>query len=182
MIKTFIIYHSVYGSTKQYAQWLGEELKGDLCEVKNFKPEMITAYDIIIIGSGLYAGRMKGLNLLIKHYDLLKDKKLIIYTCGLSDPSNDDNKSNIMKRVKKTIPQDILSQIKIFFLRGSINYSDLSLIHKLGMAILKKIQSRKPYNKMSQEEKEFIDTYGKKLSFTDKKCIADIIEYCQKIK
>ena len=83
MDKTLVIYYSKYGYTKKYAQWLAEELNADICTGKNLKSNMLNNYSGIIFGSSLYAGTNKAARLIVKHFDQIKDKKVVLFTCGL---------------------------------------------------------------------------------------------------
>jgi len=73
MAKVLIMYFSKYGSTKKYAEWIASELNGDIFNIKNIKQNILENYDTIILGSGLYAGRIEGLNILINNYQKIKN-------------------------------------------------------------------------------------------------------------
>jgi len=179
MAKTLIVYFSIYGTTKEYAEWIAKELNGDIYSINEFKENIINEYDIIIVGSGLYAGKVKGVDLLVKNYETLKNKKLVIFTCGLADYSKAENMNSIYNRLKKEFPEKIIEGIKIFYLRGGINYKKLNLKHKIMMGLLKKMVMKKGLHKVNEEDKMFVETYGKTLYFTDKNSIAELLEYCK---
>ena len=80
MSKALIIYSSPYGTTKEYAEWIAEALNGDIYSINNLNHSILKNYDIIIFGSGLYAGKIKGIDIILKNYETLKNKKLIIFT------------------------------------------------------------------------------------------------------
>ena len=179
MSKALVLYYSVYGTTKKYAQWIAEELNGEKGEIKNVNPNDLVNYDIIVLGSGLYAGVIQGIDIIEKKYDALKEKKLILYTCGLADYTRQENINNIQKRIDAKLPENIRNSIKVFFLRGGIDYNELNLKHKIMMWMMKKMIMKKKTEKMDEEDKEFLNTYGKTLDFTDKKNIAELIAYCK---
>ncbi|GHV86688.1 flavodoxin [Spirochaetia bacterium] len=180
MNKVLVLYFSKYGSTKKYAKWIAEELSGDIFNINNFKENILKNYDIIIMGSGLYAGNIRGINIIIKNYEILKSKKIVLFTCGLADYDKIENINSINKRLEKKIPKNIKDTIKIYYLRGGINYKELSLKHKIMMRLLKMVTMKKGFEKINEEDKEFIETYGQKIDFTDKNNIKGIIEYCKK--
>lgn len=66
MSKVVILYQSKYGSTKKYAEWLAEELAGDLLETKKATAEQIAQYDVVILGGGIYASGIAGISFLKK--------------------------------------------------------------------------------------------------------------------
>ena len=179
MSKALVMYFSKYGTTKKYAEWIAAELGGDVFDYKKVKSDIMQNYDIIVLGSGLYAGSIRGLGKIIDNYEKLKNKKLILFTCGLADYSKDENKNSIFNRIVKIVPEDILKNIKIFYLRGGINYGRLSFIHKTMMGFLAKAISRRGEDRMSEEDREFMRTYGKTLDFTDKNTISEILQYCR---
>jgi spore coat polysaccharide biosynthesis predicted glycosyltransferase SpsG len=49
-IKVLIVYQSKYGSTKQYAEWIHQEIKGDLVNIEQGDKPDLAKYDIMIIG------------------------------------------------------------------------------------------------------------------------------------
>jgi len=179
MAKTLIVYFSKYGTTREYAEWIAKELNGDIYSINKFNENILNNYDTIIIGSGLYAGKVKGVDLLVKNYETLKNKKLIIFTCGLADYSKSENMDSIFGRLKKEFPEKIIEEIKIFYLRGGINYKKLNLKHKIMMSLLKRMVTKKGLHKSNEEDKMFIETYGKTLNFTDKNSIIELLEYCK---
>jgi flavodoxin len=179
MTKTLIIYFSEYGTTKRYAEWIAEELNGDIYSINKFKPNILNNYDTIIIGSGLYAGKIKGIDIIIKNYEVLKNKKLVIFTCGLADYSKVENINEIYNKLEKELSEKIIKNIKIFYLRGGINYKNLTLKHKIMMWIKKRMILIKGINKLNDKEKRIIDTYGKEFSFVNKNKINELLDYCK---
>ena len=67
--------------------------------------------------------------------------------------------------------------IKFFHLRGGINYKKLGIIHKSMMWMLKVIISRKNKKELSDDDIELLDTYGKKVDFTDKNTLTPLLSY-----
>ena len=51
MNKTVVIYRSVYGYTKTYAEMIAEELACDLREYSEISPDDLLLYDTIIYGA-----------------------------------------------------------------------------------------------------------------------------------
>jgi len=178
MAKVLIMYYSKYGTTKKYAEWLASELDGTICDIKKIKQENLAVYDTIILGSGLYAGNVRGLDIFVNNYETIKNKKLIVFTCGLADVTVKDNIEEIRKKVEAKIPERIQRLIKIFNVRGGIDYKKLTLTHRFMMWILNKALTHKPSSEVSQENTEFMDAYGKTADFMNKDYIAGIVTYC----
>jgi hypothetical protein len=101
-----------------------------------------------------------------------------LFTCGLADYNKKINIENIYKRLVNNIPENLLERLKIFYLRGGINYKGLSVKHRMMMGMLKYMVVKKGLDKTNEEDKEFIETYGQTLDFTKKENIRGIIDYC----
>jgi len=168
-----VIYESKYGATKQYAQWIADDLECDLVSASETNPDAIMKYDTIIFGGGLYASGISGISLITKNFEKLKEKNLIVFTVGLADPSQKEQFKPILD---KNFEADMLEKIAIFHLRGSIDYKKLGIIHQSMMAMLKAIIKRKG-EKMTNEDKQFFESYGKKVDFKDRLSIKPLLSY-----
>lgn len=168
MSKTVVVYESKYGYTRKYAQWIAEELDGDLYERKKVKAVDLLKYDTIIYGGGLYAGGVSGIDLIVKSFEQIKDKKLVLFTCGLADPEDSGNVNHIRESLRKVLSTEMMEKIMIYHLRGGINYGKLGMVHKSMMAMLHKVMAKKDYNSLREEDKQMLDTYGKEVDFTNR--------------
>ena len=178
MNKTLVIYSSKYGYTEKYAQWLAEELNADICDGKNLNEDKLKDYLTVIFGSSLYAGRNKGAITLVKHYEQIKDKKVVLFTVGMYDTNSEGNIIGINKELNKVIAPEIREKIKIFHVRGGIDCQNLSFAHKMMMKFAYSQLSKKSENELTDGDKDFLSFYGKKIDFSDKKMLAPVIQYC----
>jgi len=178
MDKTLVVYHSKYGHTKKYAQWLAEELKADICNGKKLKRHLLSEYSAILFGSSMYAGTNKAASLIVKHFEQMKDKKVLLFTCGLADVNIELNIIGINKTLDKIITPEIRKKIKIFHIRGGIDYNKLSFLHKIMMKMPYSKILKKPENERTEEDRDFLATYGQTIDFSDKKMLEPIIQYC----
>jgi len=180
MTKTLVLHHSIYGTTKKYAEWIASELNGDCRALAEVKENTLTQYDAIIIGSSLYAGKIKGMDIIVRNFQALRGKKLVLFTCGLADYSKPENINAIAGRIEAAIPENIRQEMKLFFLRGGIDYRKLSFMHRMMMAVMNIITVKKLKKDgagANEEDKEFVASYGKSLDFTDRNSIKGIIDY-----
>lgn len=173
------MYYSENGTTKKYAEWIAEELKGDLYEIKNTKSDMLSGYDVLILASPLLGGAIKGLSIFSSNYSSLKDKKLVFCACGIEDMSNEMITNRIRGYVEKAVPNEFYQQLKIFFLRGGFNHYKLSLKYRVLFWIAKKKIDRTPAEKLTADDRLVMETYGKNVDLTNKENIKPIVEYCK---
>lgn len=176
MNKAVVIYESKYGSTRCYAGWLAEEVSCPAFERKKFQPEDLKKYEVIIYGGGLYAGGVSGINFLTKNRRFLSDKEVILFTCGLADPEDPGNVSHIRQALGKVLPAEMMDSMKIFHLRGGINYAGLNCVHKAMMSMLRKMLLKKDPSELTCEDRQLLDTYGKKVDFTDRASLGALID------
>ena len=49
MTDTLILFRSKYGASRQYAQWLHEQITSELSEQSSFKPQNLKDYSQIVL-------------------------------------------------------------------------------------------------------------------------------------
>jgi len=176
MKKCVVVYESKYGTTKKYAEWIAEDLGADLFERKAISAEALTGYDVIVYGGGLYAGGVSGLSFIIKNFDKIKDKRILLFTCGLGDPNVFENVESIKEGLAKAMPQEMQKIVEIFHLRGGMDYTKLSFVHRSMMSMVQKSVAKKDPATRTQEDIEMLETYGHVVDFTDRATIKPLVE------
>ncbi len=172
-MNTIVLYKSKYGSTKQYAEWIAESLGCKALDAKGVKPESLLAYDTIIYGGGLYAEMIAGLTLLTKNMDILKDKKIAVFSTGITPTDCRDYYDRLV--VEKNFKNGVPENVKIFNFLGKMILSELSLPHRTAIKALKKLMSGK--ESPSEMEKLLVELCDADGDFTDKTAIFPLIEY-----
>lgn len=172
-MSTIVIYKSKYGGTKTYADWIGEELSCPVLDAKSVKPEDLKAYDTIIYGGGLYAEVIAGVTLITKNLNMLKGKKIIVFTTGLTPPDCRDYYDKLV--LEKNFKNGVQKNIRIFNFPGKMILDELSLPHKTAIKALKKLMSKK--ESPTEMERLLIDLCDADGDFTDKSQITELIEY-----
>ena len=173
-MKIAVIYRSKYGATKQYAEWIAEELNADLFEYGTVKPSDFKDYDLIIYGGGLYAGGISGVKLVTKK----PNKSLIVFTTGITSAETINNS----ELINRNIPSDMQSNIKLFYLRGSLECKKLNTTHKIMISMLKKFMlDKKSQSELTADDKAMLESYSHKVDFCDKQNITPLIEYVKTI-
>lgn len=178
-MNSIIIYGSHYGTTKQYAEELSKRTNIKAISFKKFN-QQINDYDNIIYLGALYAGGVLGMSKTLKKLSNISNKKILIATVGLSDPTDEVNKNNIRNNIKNQIPKEVLEKAKIFHLRGGIDYSKLNFAHKTMMKLLYNAVKNLPNEKQTAEDRAMIETYDKKVNFIDFSSLDKIANEIQK--
>lgn len=168
--KTVVIYRSKSGFTKNYAQWIAEELQCDLLQGENVKASDLSPYDTIIYGGGMYAIGINGIKLITKNFDNLQNKKLIVFSVGASPV-----RSETTEEIKNAnIPAEQQESIQFFYLRGGFDYSRLTRLNKILMTLMK--MKLKRVKNPDADTKGMLASYTHPLDFTNKKYIEPIVK------
>ena len=169
MNKIAVIYKSKHGTTKQYAEWIAKALDASLFETSSIKPAQLADYDVIVYGGWLFGGGISGVKLVTEN----PCKSLVVFSVGLGDPAVTDY-SEILA---KNFTPELLSRIKVFHLRGGIDYKKLGFVQKNMLTMVKKHVEKKAPDQRTSEEQAVLETYGGKFDFTDQAAIMPIVEY-----
>lgn len=172
-MNAIVVYKTKYGSTRTYAEWISEELSCKTAESKEITIDELEKYDTIIYGGGLYAEIINGVSLITKNIDRLKNKKIAIYTTGITPLNCRDyyDKIVIEKNFKNGVPEGI----KVFNFTGKMLLDELTTVHKAALKTLKKIMSSK--KEPTEMEKLLIELCDADGDFSDRSQIADLIKY-----
>ncbi len=174
-MNAIVLYKSKYGSTKAYAEWIAEDLNCEVKEAKGIKVDDLLAYDTIIYGGGLYAENIAGASLITKNIDKLKDKKLVIFTTGITPL--DVREYYDGEVLDKNFKPEIRQYIKVYNFMGKMILDELTAPHRAAIKMLKKIMSGK--ENPTKLEKMLIELCDADGDFTDRSAIAELLEYAK---
>lgn len=174
-MKTIVIYKSKYGASKTYADWIGGELESPVYDAKSVTLDKLSQYDTIIFGGGLYAEMIAGISLITKNLDALKNKKIIIFTTGLTPPEIRDYYDDLV--VNRNFKNGVPDNVKIFNFPGKMILSELSVPHKAAISALKLLMSKK--ENPTDMEKLLIELCDKSGDFCDKNLIHALTDYAR---
>lgn len=166
-----VLYKSKYGTTRQYAQWIAQETGGDLYELPHVSLSDLEKYDTIIVGGGLYAGGMLGFSFFKKNFRAIASKKLIVFSVGASF----DNKTNTDKIKDVNLTPEMRGKVAYFHFRGGLDYPAMKTLDRFAMWCMKTMLERKPKADRDDEAAGVIGTYGKKVSFLDRKSLGPLL-------
>ena len=165
---TCVIYSSNSGFTKQYARWISKELNCDLLEAKRTNYFTAQMYDIIIYGGAVNNSKIKGVSLITDNLDILRNKKIIVFSCGLMDNAEEIKEVNLKK--------DKNNMVSYYHFLGGLD------VDKLNMMTQFKLMRQK--NKIKDENGNEMDLKNK-YNFMNKEFIKPIVdeanEYEQKL-
>lgn len=177
-MNTIVVYKTKYGSTKAYAEWIAESIGCPVVDAKSISINDLKQYDTIIYGGGLYAEVISGVTLITKNFDALCDKKLIVFTTGITPLDCRDYYDKLV--IEKNFKPHMLEKIRIYNFLGKMVLSELSLVHRTAIKTLKKLMSSK--ENPTEMEKLLVELCEADGDFTDEAAISDLIEYIKQQK
>jgi menaquinone-dependent protoporphyrinogen oxidase len=140
MSKVLIAYATKHGCVEECAKFLSGKMNAetDLWNLKEKKSIDVSAYDKIIVGGSIYAGKLakETRDFCSKNESILKGKKLGLFICGLSE--GDEAK----QQVESSFPQELLKAalVKESF-GGKIRLNNMNFLERKIIKAVAKIES-----------------------------------------
>ncbi len=172
-MRTIVVYKTKYGSTKTYAEWIGEELGCDVKDAKEVSVEELQNYDAIIYGGGLYAEAINGVSLITKNIEKLSNKKIAIYSTGITPLEYRDYYDKLV--IERNFKNGVPDCVKVFNFTGKMVLDELSVVHRTALKTLKKMMSAK--QNPTDMEKLLVELCDADGDFSDRTQITGLITY-----
>lgn len=169
-MKTLIVYSSSHGSTTEYVEWLAASLEADVCNLAEQAPCLTDAYGAIIVGGGVYAGKIKAADWLEKNRDTIPSQTpIFFFSVGMTDPKET---KTVEKIWSGALSKEAFSRVKEFFhLPGKMDYTKLPWAMKMivkFIALLEKDPQKKAEytTMMNHVDKKHADAMAAKIQST----------------
>ena len=120
-MKTLVLYTSKYGSTKQYAEWIAEELGTISRPLAAVTADDVAACNTLVIGCYVRMGKLMGAEFLAQHWDALQHIHVVLFSVAAA-PSESLERA---KWFEESVPPHIRAQITHVPLRGRVRNLDL---------------------------------------------------------
>jgi len=141
-MKKVVVYKSVLGTTKEYSEWISEEVGADTFQWYQVNRQDLAKYELVVVASGPYEHWEPLAGYLEKNWDILKDKEVIVVCVG-EIPSDDGVKWEPGEKVNR----QIWEKVKYFELPGRLNPETADLVSKENVApivaYIKEIEEKK---------------------------------------
>ena len=159
-----IVYGSRYGHAKRYAEEFARRTGGEAVSYKELRS---AEEETVVCFGGVYAGGIKGLARVVRRLNAAKVSLFLVATVGLSDPSDEKTAQDLRRAVLAAVPAPLRQKLRLFRLRGGIDYAELSAPHRFLMKLMYSAEKRTPPGRRSAEARAIVETYGKAVDFTD---------------
>src|SRR6187549_2880710 len=122
-MKGLVIYKGKYGATKQYAMWIGQELRLPVASADRFPVDELPNYDYFILGSSVYIGKLEIKEWLKKNFQALQNKRIFFFQVAASPIEQIEKRESYNKA---SLPSTILEKIRFYYLPGRMIMRNLS--------------------------------------------------------
>ena len=122
-MKGLVIYKGKYGTTKQYAMWIGQELQLSVASADRFPIDELPKYDYFILGSSVYMGQLEIKTWMKRNFKILQNKKIFFFQVAGSPPEQIEKRESYNKA---SLSADILKKIQFYYLPGRMIMRNLS--------------------------------------------------------
>jgi menaquinone-dependent protoporphyrinogen IX oxidase len=175
-LKIIVVYKSISGFTKKYAEWIAEALEADLFSIEKINIDSLIKYDMIIYGGSLHAVGISGVSIIKDNLNKLRSKKIIIFATGAS-PLRESTTSEVKNNNFSAEEQ---KQIQFYYFRGGFDFKKLNFINKVLMILMKwKITLK---GDKTSDEEGMLAAYSKPMDFTKKENVKELLEYVRSLR
>lgn len=170
-----LIYKSVTGFTKRYAQWIAEETGCTLSEYHKRMAEQMAPYDTVIFASRAHAGRIDGLPDIRRQFQQSGARRLILCVTGAMPGTagniiDDFWKQNLTEEEQKAIPH--------FYMPGGLCYERMPLTDRLIMKAAAAMIRRK--KDKSDQDRQMEQAIRGSYDISSKEFIRPLMAYLKK--
>jgi len=171
-MEKIVIYKSKTGFTKQYAEWIADEIGCKAVDIKTASPDFLKPYHLVIYGGGITAGQIGGLKNFKTTMSAFTDKKFVVFATGATPAEvmiKDDNfiNANFTGEEKQKIP--------FYYLQSGINYEKMSFGGRLLMKIFSSMLAHSK-NKTPEQE-GMAQTINQSSDYSNKKFIEPLVNF-----
>lgn len=136
-MNALVVYTSQTGFTEQYATWLAQKIDGQTMTLKAAKKkdtDFFDAFDTIVYGGWLRAGKMIGADWFIDQIEEWKDKNLALLMVGASPKESTD----IQITLHNSLTDEQKKYAQAFYCQGGLNYEKMSLRYKVMARLIRR--------------------------------------------
>lgn len=158
-----VVYGSRYGHAKRYAEEFAKltGVRAVPCkEVKRIE-------ESAVYFGAVYAGNIKGLASAARRTDAAKAEFFAVVAVGLTDSADAATQNALQRAALAAFPAPLQKKLKMFYLRGGIDYAKLSAPHRFLMKLMYAAEKKTPPEKRSAQAAAIVETYGTCSDFYD---------------
>lgn len=172
MSRGIILYQSKYGSTEKYVEWLKQEINYAIVETRKAEISYLQSFDTIVLGGGVYASGIAGLQFLKKNIKRLSGRKIAVFAVGASPY---DEKA--IQQIREMHFNGLLKDVPLFYCRGAWDEDHMTFGDRMLCKMLQKVVAKQNPEEYEPWQKALMSAVGRKCDWTDKQYLAPLLAY-----
>jgi len=166
MKRIIVLYQSETGFTKQYADWIGEELECEVLDIKDNPEIYLPDYDCAIYGGWIMGNGLVGYNKISN----IGAKNVVLFGVGAS--------GNNEELRKKLIEYNKIGDTPFFYMQGGFRFEKLGFFKRMMLKMVRKSLEKKVG--ITESEAEMIMMLSESSDRSDRKYIDELVSYVRK--
>lgn len=172
-MKTAVVYKSLTGFTKKYAEWIAAELAADLFPLESVEPELMAQYAAVVFGGSLHASGISGFDRFAEAAIGRESTVTAVFATGAT-PHRPETVAELRRRNLSGTP---FSHSGFFYLRGGFDFSRLGFRDRFLMRLLKLKLLLTPRSRKTPDDYGMLAAYKRPVDFTDRSKIAPLVAF-----
>lgn len=169
--KILLIYKSSTGFTKQYAQWISEEIPCTVLPLKEARTALRTGVDTVLFGGRLHAGTVDGLKAARKLFQKSGAGKFIVFATGASPQEAQDT---ITEMWKKNLSPEELGAVPHFYFPSGLRYETMAFLDRKMMQLFQSMMEKRADK--TEAEQQFADAISQSYDISSKEYIQPLVQ------
>lgn len=165
-----IVYKSVTGFTKQYVQWISEELGCEAVELKRTSAKTMARYHTILFGGRFHAGSVDGLKRAKELFEESGAKRLVVFATGATSGTETEM---IRTAWENNFTPEELHRIPHFYMESGLRYDNMPLGDKLMLKVFAAMVRGK--KEKSEYEKAMANALGSDFDHSSRENIRPLV-------
>lgn len=177
--KILVMYKSVTGFTREYAEWIAGSLEKEnecaLMELKDAAAREISGFDTVIFGGRMHAGTVDGFKKAKELFENSRSPRFIVFATGAMPNSEE---GMIAEMWSNNLSEEELSRIPHFYMQGGLRYEKMPFQEKMMMKAFAGVMKMKVKKKKDKDEKDrkFEEMIARSYDISDKKFVRPLVE------
>ncbi len=170
-MKSIVVYGSISGFTRKYAEIIAGRLKAELVSVERLKPRMLRDCRTVIYGGSLHAVGIYGWKKFRKMIRGGKFAKIIVFAVGAAPAKNE----TIRSVYRSNFTPEEGAGVKFYYLRGGFDLRKLRQPYRFLISLYRFVIGKRK-NK-TPDEIGFLDSFEHPVDFVSAENAKDLIDY-----
>lgn len=134
------VYTTKYGHTKQYADWLKEDMDIDIIPIASFNAARALAYKLVIFASGVYGDKIQIMDFIKKNSGGINLQRIII--AAVTWYTNDSEEAKA-KLINDNFPDNMKNVVPLYVINSGIDKKKITVVEKTQLLATQTIISRR---------------------------------------